>query len=29
MLGAGAFAVVVAGEGEVPAGGRVPIELVR
>jgi molybdopterin molybdotransferase len=28
MLGAGAFALVVAGEGEVPAGERVPVELV-
>jgi molybdopterin molybdotransferase len=28
MVGAGAYALVVAGEGEVPAGERVPIELV-
>jgi molybdopterin molybdotransferase len=28
MLGASAFALVVAGEGEVPAGERVPIELI-
>jgi molybdopterin biosynthesis enzyme len=29
MLDAGAFALVVAGEGEVAVGERVPIELVR
>jgi molybdopterin molybdotransferase len=28
MVGAGAYALVVAGDGEVPAGERVPIELV-
>ena len=28
MVGAGAYALVVAGEGDVPAGERVPIELV-
>jgi molybdopterin molybdotransferase len=29
MLDAGAFALVVAGEGEVAAGERIPVELIR